>query len=474
MHDYDFLPLRSLSDCSRAPSARSVSPLPDTYLVIATDDGVDALDEELAADGRGRRPYPRFPLLEVTCSPPDAEGLAGDPRVTLVLPALGSLASRRTLAKGFAVLSALAEAQNRQTGAQLYGGRRAGDPIGYPILTVEDGRPMVDFDDALDLPAPGALLPVVNFSVGPTSATHPFLANDIVNIATYLASRSMVVVAAAGNCGAIGDGSMSAWAQAPWVLAVGATSDEEGTTLADFSSRGRPGVEGSGPDLVAYGRSDVAPHPMGTSFAAPRVTALARLITAAMAQLGRGLRVARGAEDHGVPLVGSAILDDFGDELTDHGVEYLPLIALPLVGVDKDVVGRYIESTPQGVDVRITPDWLRSFLLDCATPMGGYAAHEVGRGFIDVDRVIGALSRVTFADLDRWFGTPSPTGHPAAQLRPFVADGLAMLDGLVRRSGPSVRYDYRTGRTVMVPPLRERVERPPNSRRDGRAASLDP
>lgn len=458
MHDYDFSPLRLLSDCSRPPSVRSVSPLADTYLVVGTDDGADALAEELAADRRGDRPYLRFPLLEVTCSPADAEALARDPRVTLILPALGSLFSRRTLANGFAVLSALADAQNHQTGDKPYGGRRVGDPIGYPILTVEDGRRLVDFDDGLDLPAPGALLPVVNFSVGPTSAAHPFLANDIVNVATYLASRTMVVVAAAGNCGAVGEGSLSAWAQAPWVLAVGATSDEEGTTLADFSSRGRPDVEGSGPDLVAYGRSDVPPHPMGTSFAAPRVTALARLVTAAMAQLGRELRVVRGAEDHGVPLVGSAVLDDFGDELTLRGVDYLPLIALPLVGVDREAVGRYAESVPAGVDVRITPDWLRSFLLDCATPMDGYAVHEVGRGYIDVDRVIAVLSGLTFADLERSFGTPSRPDGPAAALRPFVADDLKVLDGVLRRSGPSVRYDYKTGRSVMIPPLRESVE----------------
>ena len=74
--------------------------------------------------------------------------------------------------------------------------------------------------------------------------------------------------------------------------------------------------------------------------------------------------------------------------------------------------------------------------------------------------VLALLGVVVFEQLRHIAGAAVVT-LAQEELRPFVADGLAMLDGLVRRSGPSVRYDYRTGRTVMVPPLRERVERPP-------------
>lgn len=75
--------------------------------------------------------------------------------------------------------------------------------------------------------------------------------NDPVNIATkILTDRGVNVVFSAGNTGA-GNGSMNPYAQAPWVVSVGAT-DQNGK-LADFSSRGKFGDRLEGPSLVAPG-----------------------------------------------------------------------------------------------------------------------------------------------------------------------------------------------------------------------------
>jgi serine protease AprX len=75
--------------------------------------------------------------------------------------------------------------------------------------------------------------------------------NDPVNIATkLLTGQGINVVVSAGNTGA-GNGTMNPYAQAPWVISVGAT-DEKGK-LADFSSRGRFDSAVPGPTLVAPG-----------------------------------------------------------------------------------------------------------------------------------------------------------------------------------------------------------------------------
>jgi serine protease AprX len=67
--------------------------------------------------------------------------------------------------------------------------------------------------------------------------------NDPVNLASYEAyKRGIVSVFAAGNDGPAAD-THNPYAQAPWVISVGA-GNKDGT-LADFSSRGNPGEGGS-------------------------------------------------------------------------------------------------------------------------------------------------------------------------------------------------------------------------------------
>lgn len=89
---------------------------------------------------------------------------------------------------------------------------------------------------------------VVNCSF---SSNADFDYNDPVNIATkMLTDLGVNVVVSAGNTGA-GNGTMNPYAQAPWVVSVGATDDKG--RLADFSSRGRFGGRLPGPTLVAPG-----------------------------------------------------------------------------------------------------------------------------------------------------------------------------------------------------------------------------
>jgi serine protease AprX len=81
---------------------------------------------------------------------------------------------------------------------------------------------------------------VISNSWGTSGAFDP---TDPVNIASHAAyKRGIVSVFAAGNDGPT-DNTHNPYAQAPWVISVGA-GNKDGT-LADFSSRGNPGESGS-------------------------------------------------------------------------------------------------------------------------------------------------------------------------------------------------------------------------------------
>ncbi|ROR93380.1 subtilase family protein [Salana multivorans] len=448
------------------PDPRALEPLPGRVLVAYepsleaandVDDDADQLLARLGRIGHVRWLYRGLRLAEVDRPqsqpapgrhgkpdppPPPVPGVVG------VVPAWATVGTARGIVVGLGAVCAFAE-------------RQAGDPdafyrhhpgIGYPVIRTDGDRPVVDLDPSIDLPTPPALVPVVNVSIGTTRVPYPTAPNDIVNLATAAASAHVLVVIAAGNCGAAADDAatgdtMSAWARPDWVLSVGATRDEAGTVVADYSSRGGPG-----PDLVAYGASALNEAKVGTSFAAPRVSALARLVVAAFCELGRELMAARGEPAVGVPAVGFAIIDSFTDEIWDSPAAGAGIQALPLVGVRPDVAATIAATTGASLRVRTTPAIMREVLLSAARPVPGADASCAGAGFVDEPLVIERLASLTVADLWAWFGHgPRPDDEHLLALRPFDPDGLVHLAGAVRVTGPTLRLDYRTGRWASLP-----------------------
>lgn len=95
---------------------------------------------------------------------------------------------------------------------------------------------------------------VISNSYGTSGEYDP---NDPMNVATKAAhDAGMTVVFAAGNSGPEED-TLNPYAVAPWVIGV-AAGEKDGQTLADFSSRGRPGDELYHPDITAPGVDVVA------------------------------------------------------------------------------------------------------------------------------------------------------------------------------------------------------------------------
>lgn len=402
-----------------------------------------------------RQLLPTLGIAELDADRTAAEMLAARlDRHGKVLPSIPWNTAAATIVRGLDWIVSHAIAQGSGA-SDAFGGRVVGAPDRPPQLQVAaDGR--WELTDGPDVPAPPALLPLVNMSFGPRAVTFPFLPNDIVNLATYAASRHVAVVMAAGNTGRFGPATVSAWARADWVLCVGATSDADGTAVADYSARGGPGVPG--PDVVALGRSAVDPHPNGTSFAAPRVVGAGLVLVAAWCQLGRALRIAGGAPDHGVPLVGCGVLDSFGDEIWRTPDHHLRVGSLPVGAVDDAVAGRLVELLADaglGHDLRMSADFVRTQIVASATTIPGGDPQSVGAGFVDDQRVLDPLRRLTGLDvvhaLHGTVALAAAVESELARLHPFDTPTLAAVEECARRTSPRWHCDRSTARVAVVP-----------------------
>ncbi|HEY2847127.1 MAG TPA: S8 family serine peptidase, partial [Pyrinomonadaceae bacterium] len=199
--------------------------------VAVLDTGINGLNQDLngkvlqnvrLADVQGA-PVPGF------VNPLDVEGI----------PNTDPIAGHGTFVSGIVAGSGAASSGKYAgvaPGAKLLG-LSAGD---VDLLHVLSG-----FDYLLDK-GPSYNVKVVNCSF---SANTVYDINDPVNIATkMLTDRGVSIVFSAGNNGP-GNGTLNPYAQAPWVISVGAT-DQNGM-IAPFSSRGDFGK--AGPTVVAPG-----------------------------------------------------------------------------------------------------------------------------------------------------------------------------------------------------------------------------
>lgn len=345
--------------------------------------------------------------------------------------------------------------------AHLLAGRLPGDDGGYPAL---DPAGLLEADPGLDGAATEpAVIPAVSLSLGP-GAGHPVDEGDPVRAATRSLARRALVVMAAGNDGE-GPGGVattSAWARAPWALAVGSAvvDDRDGRVeLAESSSRGVAADPRSGPFVIADGRSGVDPRRFGTSFAAPRVAGFAVQICAAVLQLLRVLRRGdgdgAGAPALGVPVVAPLLVDTFSGGTWYPGPPRLPLRALPLCGPGEACARVREHLAPAGSAgpaLRAGADVLARVLAAAARPVPGRGSHQVGHGYVDREGVIGALSRITAGG---WLTLLGAAGHvprlpaPLAGAPLLERAGVRALWAVVDASMPVVMIDRTTYETAV-------------------------
>lgn len=398
------------------------------------------------------RTYEFLPLIAIEAGDEECKELANHDLIQAVIrPKYGI--------DNYGILLDALSALRSQTGHQMYqfyehvskasggklpheaweGGRWPASPP-YPRIVDSSGR--IEFDDSISVAVPPAIMPVINMSFGPSDNLDYVGVGDAIVLAQTAVSATHLLVVAAGNQS---DVPPHSWLRSNAVLSVGATEDVEGKKLAEFSARGIARQFDSGVDVVAFGSSPFGNEVSGpgTSFAAARVSSLAILCQAVIAQLHRAWLVACGYPEFGVPLVGIGIIDLNRDC-------YRPRVdipGLPFAGLNFDVVDKAFRLIRErGADMRfsINPAALRTAILEAAQPMPNYEQHEVGSGFVSLDGLIKWLSGLSLADaVRRWTmqDLSTDTIAPLANLRPFDEEGIRALAQVVFRARPTWVYD---------------------------------
>ena len=247
------------------------------------------------------------------------------------------------------------------TGAQSDGAQRGVAPnasiVGYgsgAVISILDAVGGIDYAIA-NQHAFGDTIKVISNSWGSSGDFDP---TDPVNIATYeAAKRGIVSVFAAGNDGPAAD-THNPYAQAPWVVSVGAANKDG--TLADFSSRGQAGEGGTFtmPDGVQWTWEN-APTVVATGVDVVSTRAL----TGALPLLAVGQDVSLGA------------LAPYYTHMSGTSM------ATPHVA---GIVALLFEANPD-----LTPLEVRAVLHDTADAMGSHAEWEVGGGHVDAYEAVG-------------------------------------------------------------------------------------
>jgi hypothetical protein len=250
----------------------------------------------------------------------------------------------------------------------------------------------------VELPTPTGRFAAISMSLG-TSEFDRYDSEHPVNVATRVAAAKFPVVMAAGNVPPAPDlrETLSAYAQAPWVISVAATDSIDGGPIRDHSASGDPADPSTWPTFAAFGASRLDESVRGTSFAAPRVShelcvfCSFVLTLQALATTGRGVpRVFAGIIDRRIGLMDLQVA----------------LSALPLSGIDREALRGVLDalgSAGIAVDLEPTPSVLRRLLLASARPLPSVPAHRAAHGFIGEAGTRALLTGFTGSDFARAF-----------------------------------------------------------------------
>ncbi len=390
-----------------------------------------------------------LPLIFVRGSQADVQSLTGVPRFRYAIPQTVDVADYLPILQGINALRS-------ETGHQLYewqefvnsGGELPDDKfVGGQMPTREYPPPLdakhIVADTSTPRAASPAWMPVINLSLGPMLPESP--ANPVL-FALSAAANTHLVVVAAGNAGARADSpGVNPWAPAGAALVVGASEDDAGTKLAEYSSRGKPEDQRNHPDVIAWGSSALGAE-QGTSFAAPRVSKLGCVAAAAAFQAARVLDEVSG-RPAGIPLVGWGLID------TGSETAALPArdgaSVLPFGGVREQVLRDACHfAVKAGAEFHffLNGALLRSMILKSARPMTGYGRHEVGAGFVSEEAFLDWLARQSVGEFLEPFGPVDKIPASSRRMPLFDRDALAELAAAVRRSRPTWFFDYQRQR----------------------------
>ena len=248
-----------------------------------------------------------------------------------------------------------------------------------------------------------AIMPVINISFGPKN---PTVVNPM-NLAVTRLSETHLITIAAGNSGRAKsichiNNFVPDFEEESGVVCVGATTDESGSQLANYSSTGLFGSRRR-PCVVADGRGSMEGE--GTSFSAPKVATYACLIIDAVLQVVRVLDFLKAPDRaFGVSLVGWGMVDDAQGRPVGFGREELN--AMPFLGVYEGALRRafkYLASDNNLPWFSVHGAPVRQILMRSARKLNGRGPHEMGAGFVNEQLVIDYLSQIRLGELLKLF-----------------------------------------------------------------------
>lgn len=313
----------------------------------------------------------------------------------------------------------------------------------YPRFARKGPAAEVVFDRQLEFPTRTCLFGALNLSIEPRPPTR-FDPDDPVNLATRDAAQELPVVLVTGNASSPEDTTTSSWAQAPWTISVGATTDDSGSKVADYSRFGGDSPDTLGPDVVSCGVDDTGAS--GTSFAAPVVSSELAVIAATwMMVRSRLLEANVGHDVEGVPLAGRCFVDTgvmpgdpgHGFAVADLKPRSLRLPCLPRDCVNPDAISaaadeRWKEMTSPLLDLP-RPTVLGRLLIDSARPMSD--RDRAGAGFVSRATTEKWLESLSMETLLRASGDGLPQDVPDGLRLPlFETDLVKPLGDAIRQS----------------------------------------
>jgi len=304
--------------------------------------------------------------------------------------------------------------------------------------------------------APPACCVAANFSLSPASDdVAPTRPNDAVNFATRFLSQFAVPVVASGNHHRAGSNfeTVAPWAEPEWVLGVGATSDELGTTEWEHSGRGSARNRTVGPDVLAWGQNPYVDNEFGTSFSAARASGMVAVTAAVLATLRANLDREAG-RPFGVPLIGIAVIDrGFARPELIRPRTSLP--ALPVLPVANGAfAGTDSGTLDEFAGALGPPTWpTLARRVVTAASIATSPTPNLSAPAITKPGLVRWLSTIGLGGLHQVLTTGATSIDPASEQALFTAPTIERLWQLVEATMPLWQWDIRT--RSAQPPIRE-------------------
>lgn len=299
-----------------------------------------------------------------------------------------------------------------------------------------------------DYEATPAWMPVINLSVGTSDVAFSIPAR----FAVLRLARTHLVTIAAGNDGEASDTAninlIAPDSGAGGIICVGASTDDGGQLLADYSSTGVVGDSTRRPCVIADGRSKLDSTEKGTSYAAPKVASIACLCFEAVFQVSRVFDHVRiPSKSFGVPLTGWGLIDDYESSPgLCFGRDDIP--AMPFIGIyESELRNAATRLFSLGIEpifsIHGTP--VRQLIIESAKPVPGCGSHKVGHGFVNQSQLIETLANLSLGRILKLFCdniAEADVPDDIKTIKVFVKEELDELARIGNASRPTWIYDY--------------------------------